>query len=99
MKKSPPTHPATRPPNHPRSVRTAASVVNHQLGRADVERSSGLVAPGVASTLWVREVADPKCRCAGVGRPRWILETPRSALPDPHLLLGQRRRAAGGRSR
>jgi hypothetical protein len=29
----------------------------------------------------VREVADPKCRCAGVGRSRWILETPRSALP------------------
>ncbi len=26
----------------------------------------------------VREVADPKCRCAGAGRPRWILETPRS---------------------
>lgn len=38
----------------------------------------------VASGVQVREVADPKCRCAGVGRPRWILETPRSALPDPH---------------
>ena len=37
----------------------------------------------VASGLRVREVADPKCRCAGVGRPRWILESPRSALPGP----------------
>ena len=38
---------------------------------------------GVASSPRVREVADPKCRCAGAGRPRWIDETPRSALPDP----------------
>ena len=28
-------------------------------------------------------MADPKCRCAGAGRPRWILESPRSALPGP----------------
>ena len=27
---------------------------------------------GVASLSRVREVADPKCRCAGAGRPRWI---------------------------
>ena len=45
--------------------------------------SSGSAVPGVASCPRVREVADPKCRCAGAGRPRWILETPRSALPDP----------------
>ena len=38
------------------------------------------VAPGVASGVWVREVADPKCWCAGVSRPRWIVETP--ALPS-----------------
>jgi hypothetical protein len=49
-----------------------------------------LVRSGVASVLRVREVADPKCRCAGAGRPRWILETPRSALPDPPQALGQR---------
>lgn len=47
-----------------------------------VRRSVGSAGPGVA---------DPKCRCAGVGRPRWILETPRSALPGPRLRLGQRR--------
>ena len=35
-------------------------------------------------SLRVREVADPKCRCAGEGRTRWILESPRGALPDPH---------------
>jgi hypothetical protein len=46
-------------------------------------RSSGAVASGVASALRVREVADPKCRRAGAGRPRWILESPRSALPGP----------------
>src|SRR5665648_206214 len=44
----------------------------------------------VALGVRVREVADPKCRCAGVGRPRWILETPRSALPGPlHALPHQ----------
>jgi len=30
----------------------------------------------VASSVRVREVADPKCRCPGTGRPRWISETP-----------------------
>jgi hypothetical protein len=38
---------------------------------------------GVASFARVREVADPKCRCARAGRPRWIEESPRSALPGP----------------
>jgi len=46
-------------------------------------RSSGWAEAVVASVSRVREVADPKCRCAGAGRPRWILETPRSALPGP----------------
>ena len=60
--------------------------------------SSGVGGAVVASVLRVREVADPKGRCAGAGRPRWILETPRSALPGPCQLLG-RRRGVAGRSR
>ena len=40
----------------------------------------------VASVLRVREVADPKCRWAGAGRPRWIVESPRSALPGSPCL-------------
>ena len=43
--------------------------------------ASGLLAVGVASGVRVREVADPKCRCPGEGRPRWMIEPPRSALP------------------
>ena len=35
----------------------------------------------VASRVRVREVTDPKCRCPGVGRPRWIQESPRGVLP------------------
>jgi hypothetical protein len=31
----------------------------------------------------VRAVADPKGRCPGSGRPRWIAESPPSALPNP----------------
>ena len=42
-----------------------------------------VVAARVASLVRVREVADPKCRCAGASRPRWICVTPRGALPDP----------------
>jgi len=48
-----------------------------------------------ASSDRVRDVADPKCRCAGVGRPRWTLETPRSALPGP--LQAPSKRATGSR--
>jgi hypothetical protein len=47
-------------------------------------RSVGVAWWVVASVSRVREVADPKCRWAGAGRPRWIDETPRSALPGPH---------------
>ena len=46
-----------------------------------------LLGPGVAS---------PKCRCQGSGRPRWIEESPLSALPGP---LRKRRRPVGGRRR
>ena len=53
---------------------------------------------GCSVGLRVREVADPKGRCTGADRPRWILETPRSALPGPCQLLG-RRRGVAGRSR
>ena len=51
----------------------------------------------------VREVADPKCRCAGVSRPRWICVTPRGALPDPRPRAlwrpSWRRCGAGGTAR
>src|SRR5450631_767203 len=57
----------------------------------------------VASGVRVREVADPKCRRAGVGRRRWILESPRSALPGPRKVAVRRRakrlRAAADRWR
>jgi hypothetical protein len=42
--------------------------------------SSGLALVVIASMPRVREVAYPKCRCAGAGRPRWILESP--AVPS-----------------
>jgi hypothetical protein len=45
---------------------------------------------GVASFARVREVADPKCRCAGVGRPRWIEESPRSLITDVEAFIGGR---------
>ena len=79
------------------------SVVNRPLRAFCCCRSFGVLRPGVASGVRVREVADPKCWCAGVSRPRWILETPRIALPDPHparrcqRLAG--RRSAGDRWR
>jgi hypothetical protein len=50
----------------------------------------------------VREVAGPKCRCPGEGRPRWMTETPRGALPAPLAWVAgaaRRRRRAGGRPR
>jgi hypothetical protein len=40
----------------------------------------------VASGVRVREVADPKCRCPGTGRPRWMTKTPRGALPGSRFL-------------
>ena len=46
---------------------------------------------GVASEVRVREVADPKCRCPGTGRPRRIEETPRGALPGSLLPDRERR--------
>ena len=59
--------------------------------------------PGVASRVRVREVAGPKSRRPGSGRPRWILESSPSALPgllSPLLVPGwRRRRRAGGRRR
>src|SRR5215207_7005423 len=62
--------------------------------------SFGGVAVVVASVLRVREVADPKCRYAGAGRPRWMSETPRSALPDPCQRFEHRQRVVGrGRRR
>ena len=39
----------------------------------------------VASVVRVRKVADPKCRCPGTGRPRWMTETPRGALPGSRV--------------
>jgi hypothetical protein len=52
---------------------------------------------GVASWVRVREVAGPKCRCPGEGRPRWTTESPRSALPGPLAqLIGALATAAGG---
>src|SRR5680860_1317641 len=74
-----------------RCAHFAPSVVNRSLQGLCRDGSSETSMPGVASDLRVREVADPKCRCAGAGRPRWILETPRSALPDPPQSLCQRR--------
>ena len=61
----------------------AVKVVRPVGGEPKPRRGSHAAWCRVASGVRVREVADPKCRCAGVGRPRWILETPRSALPDP----------------
>src|SRR5450755_412075 len=60
--------------------------------------------PGVASRVRVREVAGPKSRCPGSGRPRWISESSPSALPCPPdlvllLAVRRRRRRAGGRPR
>jgi hypothetical protein len=34
---------------------------------------------GLAWRVRVREVAGPKCRCPGAGRPRWIEQSPRGA--------------------
>ena len=59
------------------------SVVNRPPGGRVWRCASGWAGSVVASRVRVREVADPKCRCAGAGRPRWILESPRSALPGP----------------
>jgi hypothetical protein len=54
----------------------------------------------VASGVRVREVADPKCRCPGTGRPRWMTKTPRGALPGSRFPgSGSRLRAAGRRHR
>ena len=62
--------------------------------------SSGSRLARVASWARVREVADPKCRCAGASRPRWIHVTPRGALPDPRPRWPSgRQRAAGGTAR
>jgi hypothetical protein len=63
------------------------SVVNCLQGQVSSESGDAVV----ASVPRVREVADPKCRCAGAGRPRWILETPRGALPDLHHFVGSAR--------
>jgi hypothetical protein len=43
----------------------------------------------------VRGVADPKCRCPGEGRPRWMTQTPRGALPGPPAAHARRRPAPG----
>jgi len=59
------------------------SVVNRWLGGDRWGAASGAGRSGVASLVWVREVADPKCRSTGVSRPRWIQESPRGALPGP----------------
>ena len=79
----------------------ASLCVQRPVPEPFVLRRFGVVGSGVASVLRVREVADPKCRCAGAGRPRWILETPRSALPGPFRVppgvLRGRRRPGGGR--
>lgn len=42
----------------------------------------------MAGSVWmrVREVAAPKCRWAGAGRPCWVYESPRSALSGPRSL-------------
>ena len=77
--------------------------VKRCVRRLVVAWSFGLVRVGVAWGVRVREVAYPKCRCAGVGRPRWIVESPRSALPGPHrhgwlvstARRGRRRRVVG----
>jgi hypothetical protein len=60
----------------------------------------GRASVAVASGVRVREVADPKCRCPGTGRPRWMSQTPRGALPGSLAPgRGRRRRAAGRRRR
>jgi putative transposase len=64
------------------------SVVNRLLRGCSRGRSSETLMPGVASAPRVREVADLKCRCAGAGRPRWIVETPRSARARAGLRSG-----------
>ena len=65
-------------------------VVNRWFGASLAGRSSRWARPVVASELRVREVADPKCRCAGAGRPRWTRETLRSALPGSRNRFGAR---------
>ncbi len=64
-------------------------------------RGSWWLRAGVASRVRVREVAGPKSRCPGSGRPRWTSESPPNALPGlPALVPGwRRRRRAGGRPR
>lgn len=62
-------------------------------------RSSVAWRAGVASLVRVREVADPKCRCAGASRPRWTEVSPRGALPDPRSRPCRRRHAASGTAR
>ncbi len=75
------------------------------LGRAAGEQrlrgpwAVALAVVAVASGMRVREVADPKGRCPGTGRPRWIEETPRGALPGSLVPDRQRRRPAAGRPR
>ncbi len=69
------------------------------VSKGPVAGASGWVSSGrstarVASVSRVREVADPKRRCAGSSRPRWIEVTPRGALPDPRLQLWVRRLGA-----
>jgi hypothetical protein len=76
---TPPSRPRSRPGRIQRIRATVAScpaewsrVQSFSSGRARV-----------ASSVRVREVADPKRRCAGSSRPRWMSVTPRGALPDP----------------
>ena len=68
--------------------RVALHGASHRLcvkRRAEVTLRSeafSLAPARVASSVRVGEVAGPRCRFAGVSRPRWVDVTPRGALPD-----------------